>query len=58
MKALDVLMDQLKITGMDFQDIAAISGSGQVNYIQISYYFKKQPLVIAYLIVETLGSTN
>ena len=51
-------MDQLKITGMDFQDIAAISGSGQVNYIQISYYFKKQPLVIAYLIVETLGSTN
>lgn len=37
-KALDVLMDQLKITGMDFQDIAAISGSGQQHG---SVYWKK-----------------
>jgi hypothetical protein len=29
-KALDLLMDQLKITGLDFQDISAISGAGQV----------------------------
>lgn len=37
MKALDVLMDQLKITGLDFQDIAAISGSGQVYQILKAY---------------------
>jgi hypothetical protein len=30
-KALDLLMDQLKITGLDFQDISAISGAGQVS---------------------------
>ena len=30
-KALDLLMDQLKITGLDFQDIRAISGAGQVS---------------------------
>lgn len=30
-KALDLLMDQLKITGLDFQDIRAISGAGQVK---------------------------
>jgi hypothetical protein len=29
-KALDLLMDQLKIIGLDFQDISAISGAGQV----------------------------
>lgn len=37
-KALDVLMDQLKITGMDFQDISAISGSGQV-YSKLRHYY-------------------
>ena len=31
-KALDLLMDQLKITGLDFQDISAISGAGQVCF--------------------------
>lgn len=32
-KALDLLMDQLKITGLDFQDISAISGAGQVSLL-------------------------
>lgn len=31
-KALDLLMDQLKITGLDFQDIRAVSGAGQVSH--------------------------
>ena len=31
-KALDLLMDQLKITGLDFQEIRAIcTGAGQVS---------------------------
>lgn len=29
-KALDLLMDRLKITGIDMQLIAAVSGAGQV----------------------------
>lgn len=37
-KALDLLMDQLKITGLDFQDISAISGSGQQHG---SVYWRK-----------------
>ncbi|XP_046459350.1 xylulose kinase-like isoform X2 [Daphnia pulex] len=37
-KALDLLMDQLKITGLDFQDISAISGAGQQHG---SVYWRK-----------------
>lgn len=32
-KALDLLMDQLKLTGVDFEEITALSGAGQVLII-------------------------
>ena len=34
-KALDLLMNKLKVTGLDFCDIAALSGAGQVNIAEI-----------------------
>ena len=30
-KALDLLMDRLRLTGLDFHDVAALSGAGQVK---------------------------
>ena len=30
-KALDLLMDRLRITGLDFHDVVALSGAGQVK---------------------------
>jgi len=34
-KALDLLMDQLKLTGVDFEEITALSGAGQVLFIEM-----------------------
>lgn len=31
-KAVDLLMDHLKLTGLDFEEVAAISGAGQVRH--------------------------
>ena len=30
-KALDLLLDKLRITGLDFGDVEALSGAGQVK---------------------------
>jgi len=31
-KALDLLLDKLRITGLDFGDVEALSGAGQVTH--------------------------
>lgn len=31
-KALDILLDQLRVEGADFGKLAALSGTGQVNF--------------------------
>ena len=34
-KAVDMLMDKIRIAGIDFSQVAAISGAGQVSMIAI-----------------------
>ena len=36
-KALDMLMDKLRVLGVDFGKVAAISGAGQVNKLKINF---------------------
>jgi len=47
-KALDLLMDKLRVTGLDFHDVAALSGAGQQHG---SVYWKKG----AEKVLETLN---
>ena len=37
-KALDMLMEKLRITGIDISEVVAISGCAQVNMIHIGYF--------------------
>ena len=45
-KALDILMDKIRIAGIDFSQVVAISGDGQVKYKTTS---KDLPKVLYHL---------
>ena len=37
-KALDILMDKIRIAGIDFAHVVAISGAGQVGFLSPDYF--------------------